>query len=125
MNSKSVILKDLSRGGFCVVTDEELEGSYLYYFKDVCMFVRSGNAVGSNNSCPVSGIVQRNENGHKKKAALSSLADGECFYTLFPAVSNPHQLPNKWGHFEDLVLYSGFCFNRKKNTGELTSVEEG
>ena len=97
----------------------------MHYFNGGGTFVRSGKAVGSDNSCPVSGIVQRNEGGHKKKAASSSLADGECFYTLFPSLANSNQLPNKLGNFEDLTLYSGFCFNLKKNTVELTSVEEG
>ena len=57
-------------------TDYDLEGSYLQYFNDGCKFVRSGKEVRSDNSCPVSGIVQQNEGGQKKKAASSSLADG-------------------------------------------------
>ena len=97
----------------------------MHYFNDGCKFVLSGKAVRSDNSCTLSGIVQRNEGGHKKKSALYSLANGKCFYTLFPSLANSNQLSNKWGNFEDLTLYSGFCFNRKNNTVKLTSVEEG
>ena len=61
LNHKSSILEDPSKGGFVAATDDELEGSYLHYFNDGCKFVRSGKAVGSDNSCPVSGIVQRND----------------------------------------------------------------
>ena len=74
------------------------------YFNDGRKVVRSGKAVGSDNSCPVSGIVQQNEGGHKKKVASSSLADGECFYTLFLSLANSNRLPNKCGNFEDLTL---------------------
>ena len=49
----------------------------MHYFNNGFKFVSIGKAVESENSCPVSGIVQLNEGGHKKKAALSSLADGE------------------------------------------------
>ena len=59
---------DPSKGRFFAATDNEMEGSYLHYFNDGCKFVRSGKEVGSDNSFPVSGIVQRNEGGHKKKA---------------------------------------------------------
>ena len=72
----------------------------------------------------MNGIVRRNEGGHKKKAATSSLLDGRCFYTLFPSRSNTNQIPDKWGDFEDLKLYYGFCFNRRENTNGLTSVKE-
>ena len=63
----------------------------MHYFNDGCKFVRRGKAVGSDNLFPVSGIVQQNELGHKKKAASSSLADGECFYTLFLSLANSNQ----------------------------------
>ena len=125
LNSKTIILRAPSEGGFIAAIDDLLEGCYLHYWSDGKAFVRSGKAVGSDNSNPGNGIVRRNEKGHKKKAASSSLADGECFYTKFPAQANTNQLPNKCGSFEDLTLYSGFCFNRKTNTDGLTSVEEG
>ena len=91
-------------------------GSYLHYFNGVFKFVWSVKSVLGENLCPVSGIFQRNEGTHKKKAALSSLADGECFYTLFPSIANSNQISNKRGNLKDLTLYSGFCFSRKKNT---------
>ena len=83
--------------------------------------MRSGKAVGSNDLSPVNGLVFRNEQGHMKKAVSASLVDGECFYTLYPSRSNVNQLPNRRGYFEDLKLYSGFCFNRKEKTDGLTS----
>ena len=77
LNSKSTILKDPDEGGFLLAIDEEAEGSYLHYWRNGKKFVRSGEAVGNNNSHPLNGIVRRNEVGHKKKAKSSSLVDGE------------------------------------------------
>ena len=124
LNSKSNLLKNSSGGGFISATDDNLEGSYLHYFADGCSFVWSGKAVGSDSSLPVNGIVRRNNVGHTKKASPSSLVDGRCFYTLFPSRSNASQFPSKWGDFEDLTLYCGFCFNRQENTNGLTSSGE-
>ena len=123
LNSKSCLLQSPSIDGFLAATDEQLEGSYLHYHSNECSFIRSGKAVGSNASNPVNGIVKRNDGGHRKKASTSSLVNGECFYTRYPSRQNHNQLPEKLGYFEDLSLYSGFCFKHCENTDRLTSVE--
>ena len=123
MNVNSCLLQNPSRGGFVLAEDEDLEGSYLHYSTEEFRWIRTGKAVGSSES--KNGIVKRNEDGHRKKAASASLLDGECFYTLYPSCSNTNQLPDKVGHFEDLQQYCGFCFCRKGNTDNLVSTVEG
>ena len=121
---KSCFLKNPVGGcSFLVANDAQLEGSYLHYHEEGCAWIRSGKAVGSDTSAPVNGLVLRNEKGHRKKAASSSLIDGRCFYTLFPSQTNKNQLPDKLGYFEDLTLYCGFSFNRSNNTEGLTSTD--
>ena len=73
----------------------------------------------------MNGVVLRNEKGHSKKAASSSLVDAECFYTLNPSRSNKNQLPNQMGYFEALTLYCGFCFNWSENVKALISTVDG
>ena len=124
LNMKSCLLEDPVRGSFLIANDDQLEGSYLHYHKEGLAWVRSGKAVGSDTSSPVNGLVLRNEKGHRKKAATSSLLDGQCFYTLFPSQTNESQLPNKLGYFEELTLYCGFSFNRRRNTEGLTSIKD-
>ena len=117
------LLKHPGNGGFVTTLDTSLEGSYLYYFRDECRWIRSGKAVGSDHSQPISGIVKRDVVGHFKKAATASLAvDGECFYTLYPSKDNPNQLPNKRGNYEDLVQYCGMCFIRSENVDGLVNT---
>ena len=80
--------------------------------------------MGSDDSSPINGLVQRNEAGHRVKAKTSSLLDGECIYTLYPSTSNGNQLPDKRGCFEYLQLYCGFSFSRNENVEGLTSTED-
>ena len=86
--------------------------------------MRSGKAVGSNDSSPVNGLVLKNEQGHMKKAVSASLVDGECFYTLYSSRSNVNQLPNRRGYFKDLTQYCGFSFHRMKNVERLIVVDQ-
>ena len=125
LNSKSCLLEHPSRGGFLPATDVTLEGSYLHYSNEELQWIRSGKAVGSDSSSPINGLVYRNEQGHMKKAMVSTLLDGECFYTLYPSRLNTSQLPNKIGHFEDLTQYCGFSFRRENDLEGLTSTDEG
>ena len=107
------------------MTDIVLGGSYLHYSNEELQWIRSGKAVGSDSSSPINGLVYRNEQGHMKKAMVSTLLDGECFYTLYPSRLNTSQLPNKIGHFEDLIQYCGFSFRRENDLEGLTSTDEG
>ena len=122
-NPNACLLQHPSRGGWRVAEDTALEGSYLHYSTEDLKWVRSVKAVGSNES--KHGIVKRNEEGHRKKAATATLLDGECFYTLYPSESNTNQLPNRMGCFEDLIQYCGFCFNRSENVDPMISTIEG
>ena len=119
-NSNSCLLEHPENGGFLPAVDRELEGSYLHYSNEGCRWVRSGKAVGSNDSSPVNGLVFRNEQGHMKKAVSASLVDGECFYTLYPSRSNVNQMPNRRGYFDDLTQYCGFSFHRTEDIDGLT-----
>ena len=125
MNENSCLLQHPSRGGFIMAKDEALEGSYLHYSNEEFKWIRSGKATGSDAT--ENGLVKRNEKGHRKKAATASLVDGECFYTLYPSRSNPNQLPNRMGYFEDLILYCGFSFIRSDAAAVegLVSTVEG
>ena len=123
MHHNACLSQNPSCGGFVVAEDAELEGIYLHYLTEEFKWIRTGKAVGSDESEKV--IVKRNEDGHRKTAAPASLLDSECFYILYPSRSNVNQLPNQMGHFEDLQLYSGFCFSRKGNVDNMVSIVEG
>ena len=117
------LLRHPINGGFIVALDIKLEGSYLYYFREECRWIRSGKAVGSNHSNPINGIVRRDSIGYFRKASTASLAvDGECFYTLFPTQDNPNQIPNKKGFYEDLTQYCGMSFMRSENVDGLVNT---
>ena len=105
-----------------MAADESFEGSYLHYSSEEFKWIRSGKAVSDVSK---NGIVRRNEEGHRKKAATASLLDGECFYTLYPSQSNTNQIPDRLGYFEDLQQYCGFCFKRTENIEALVSTIEG
>ena len=79
MNSSSFILKYPSRRAFIVAVDRDLGGSYLHYSDEDYHWIWSRKAVGSDFSYPKNGIIFRNETGHIKKTATTSLVDGECF----------------------------------------------
>ena len=122
MNQNSLLLEHPSRGSFVLAEDRELEGSYLHYSVEDFQWIRSGKAVGSDDSRPVNGLVRRNEEGHAKKSQTASLVSGECFYTLYPSRMNKNQLPNILGYFEDLSLYCGLSFKRSENVNGLIST---
>ena len=117
------LLKHPANGGFVAVLDISLEGSYLYYFRNECRWIRSGKAVGSDHSQPINGLVRRDAIGHFRKASTASLAvDSECFYTLYQTRDNPIQLPNKKGYYEDVDQYCGLSFIRSKNIDGLINT---
>ena len=105
-----------------VATDMRLEGSYLHYNHKDLIWIRSGKAVGSDETSVTNGLMKRNE-AHKMKAASSALFDGECLYTLYPLQNNKSQLHNKVGYFEELSLYCGFSFNRNEGVEGLVLTE--
>ena len=123
MHTNACLLQHHLHGGFVVAEDSELEGSYVHYLTDDCKLIRSGEAVCSNAT--KNGIVKRNEEGHRKKAASASVLDGECFYTLYSSRDNTNQLTDKRGYFENLKQYCGFCFKRNGNVEPLVSIVEG
>ena len=53
------------------------------------------------------------------------MVDWECFYTLYPSLSNTNQLNNGMDCFEELTQYCGFCFNRAQNVEAIVSMVEG
>ena len=123
MHPDACLLVNPTRGGFVEAKDTELEGSYLRYSTKEFIWIRSGRVVGSD--VLMNRIVKRNESGHKKKAATASLLDGVGFYTLYPSQLSKNQLLSRIGYFEDLKLYSGFCFKRNGNVSGLVSTNDG
>ena len=93
-----------------VATDTWVEGSYLHYNHEDMIWIRSGKALGSNETSLTNGLMKRHE-AHQQRATSSALIDGECFYTLYPSQNNKNQLPNKLGYFEELRLYCSFSSN--------------
>ena len=87
--------------------------------------MRGLELVDNDMSSPIHGIVFRNKMGHSKKAANSSLVDGECFYTIYPAWSNSNHLPNRMGYFDGLTQYCGFSFKPLEDVETLVSMVNG
>jgi len=80
MHGKACLLRHPSRDGFIEAKDVELEEGYLHYSVEEMKWIRSRKAVGcddSNNE-----IINRNVEGHEKKAASASARRGVFLYNI-------------------------------------------
>ena len=107
------LLKHPSQGKFVEVVNPNLEGSYLHYNLIDCAWIRSGKAVGSDQSEPRASMLNRNS-GHIKRSKTSMVSDGNKMYRLYPSRSNPNKRPFQ-AHFEDLKQFVGLGFDRDRD----------
>ena len=117
-DEEKCLLRNPSKS-WVLVSDATLEGCYFYFDTDSGNWIRSGKAVGSNQSTPRAGLLNRGR-GHIEAAKKSDAIENNKFYNLFPTADNPNRMKNA-GYFEDLQQFVGMGFDRDKETEGLTS----
>ena len=121
VNSQTCLLHPSTRN-FIHVSEEALEGCYIFHDQERGTWVRAGKAVGSALSNPRAGLVQR-EKGHRMAAEKSTPNDKNKFYLTYPTRHNKNRL-KKARYYEDLQQFVGMAFDRDKDLSGLTDKNE-
>jgi len=99
----------------------EQEGCYLYYDSEDGCWIRSGKVIGNSRS-----FGERNKEHAKMAREQSMEALKSKFYRTYPSKSATSRGCVRDGYFEDLKLYVGLGFSRRKpDHAKLVAKEDG